>query len=154
MTEYNEITGDLVAVTSDHPVLLNYKGQITQLEEKVEQLTTTIADKDTRITNLRTKYNTTERNVELKLKELLDDEEISIENAKAIAELFDNITLSKQVQIDYTISATITVEVPYDADSDRVADNVFVERVEFYSQDYDYEVLEVDHDVDDYNVRY
>lgn len=139
--------------TIQHPVLVS-------LNEKVESLTTQVSNlqsqnqalQDTNL-RLRDKYRSAEYQLEAKLKELLDDEEISVENAQAIADIFDGITLTKQIEITYTISATATIEVPYGADPDEVADSVYVERVEFYT-DYDNaDVLETDHEVEDWRVR-
>lgn len=152
MTEYNEITGDLVAVSSDHPVLLNYKKQIDDLTKQLEDKTKQYDYNYNLLTERGNKWRLKEAQLETKLKELLDDESIEFEYAKDIADIFD-LSLTKMVEVEYTISATANVEVPYNADSDRVADNVFVERIEFYSQDYDFEVLESDFDVEDYRVR-
>jgi hypothetical protein len=141
--EILEITGDLVAVSSEHPVLLHYKKQIEELEVK-------LADKEATALRLRDKYRTAEYALEAKLKELLDDENIELEYAKEIAEIFDYITLTKHITIQYDITATATLEVPYGADADDVASSCYVERVEFYTDFEDAEVLETDHDVNDW----
>jgi len=141
--EILEIVGDLVAVSSEHPVLLHYKKQIEELEVK-------LADKETTALRFRDKYRTAEYAVEAKLKELLDDESIELEHAKEIAEIFDSISLTKQITIQYDITATATIEVPYGADPDDVAGSTYVERVEFYTDFDDAEVLESDHDVNDW----
>jgi hypothetical protein len=142
--EILEITGDLVAVSSEHPVLLHYKKQIEELEVK-------LADKEATALRLRDKYRTAEYALEAKLKELLDDENIELEYAKEIAEIFDYITLTKHITIQYDIQATATIEVPYGADADDVASSTYVERVEFYTDFEDAEVLESEHDVNDWN---
>jgi hypothetical protein len=141
--EILEIVGDLVAVSSEHPVLLHYKKQIEELEVK-------LADKEATALRLRDKYRTAEYALEAKLKELLDDENIELEYAKEIAEIFDYITLTKHITIQYDIQATATIEVPYGADPDDVAGSCYVERVEFYTDFEDAEVLETDHDVNDW----
>jgi len=141
--EILEITGDLVAVSSEHPVLLHYKKQIEELEVK-------LADKEATALRLRDKYRTAEYALEAKLKELLDDESIELEYAKEIAEIFDGITLTKQITIQYDITATATIEVPYGADADDVASSTYVERVEFYTDFEDAEVLESEQDVNDW----
>lgn len=133
--------------TIQHPVLIELNTKVANLESLLQ------AQKDTSA-RYAEKYRTTQNNVQSLLKELLDDEEIEYEVAKRIADLFDSISLTKTVDVTYNITATVTVEVPYNTDPDSVGDNVFVERVEFYSQDYDYDILETDFDVDDYNVRY
>ena len=141
-----EPTVEEIAKAISHPVL-------THLNKRLENLQTLVAEKDSRILSLRDKYRTTEYQVESKLKELLDDEEISPENAQAIAEIFDNITLTKQIEIEFTISATATVEVPYGADPDDVAGSVYVERVDFYTDFDGADVLESDFDTEDWRVR-
>jgi len=141
--EILEVVGDLVAVSSEHPVLLHYKKQIEELEVK-------LADKEATALRLRDKYRTAEYKLEAVLKELLDNEEIELEHAKTIAEIFDYITLTKQITIQYDITATATLEVPYGADPDDVASSCYVERVEFYTDFEDAEVLESDHDVNDW----
>ena len=135
-----------IATAISHPVL-------THLNKRLEDLQNLVAEKDTRILQLRDKYRTAEYSLESKLKELLDDESIELEYAKEIAEIFDGITLTKQIEIAYTITATATIEVPYGADPDEVADSTYVERVEFYTDFENAEVLEVDQDVEDWRVR-
>ncbi len=142
-TEILEVVGDLVAVSSEHPVLLQYKKQIEELEVK-------LADKEATALRLRDKYRTAEYKLEAVLKELLDNEEIELEHAKTIAEIFDYISLTKQITIQYDITATATIEVPYGADPDDVAGSTYVERVEFYTDFEDAEVLETDQDVNDW----
>jgi hypothetical protein len=139
-------TEDEIAKAISHPVL-------THLNAKVENLQSQLTASQDSVMRLRDKYRTAEYKLEALLKEWLDDEEIEIEQAQAIADIFDSITLTKQIEISFTISASATVEVPYGADPDDVASSVYVERVEFYT-DYDNaEVLESDHDVEDWNVR-
>lgn len=150
MTDYIETTGDLVAVSSNHPVLEQLKTKIADLEAQVERTNALVAEKDTRIFQLRDKYRTAEYKLEAVLKELLDDESIELEYAKSIADIFDSITLTKQITIQYDITATATIEVPYGADPDDVASSTYVERVEFYTDFEDAEVLESDHDVNDW----
>jgi hypothetical protein len=136
--------------TSNHPVLLTLQTKIADLEAQVERTNALVAEKDTRILQLRDKYRTAEYSLEAKLKELLDDESIELEYAKEIAEIFDGITLTKHITIQYDITATATIEVPYGADPDDVAGSTYVERVEFYTDFEDAEVLETDQDVNDW----
>jgi hypothetical protein len=137
---------EIATPESNHPALQQLKDQIANLESSKQ------AQSDT-ILRLRDKYRTAEYSLEAVLKELLDDEEISIENAQKIAEIFDGITLTKQIEIAYTITATATIEVPYGADPDEVADSTYVERVEFYTDFENAEILESDHEAEDWNVR-
>ena len=135
---------------SNHPVLQQLKKQIEDLETRLTMQTALLADKEATALRLRDKYRTAEYKLEAVLKELLDDEEISIEHAKTIADIFDYITLTKQITIQYDIIATATIEVPYGADADDVAGSTYVERVEFYTDFEDAEVLESDSDVNDW----
>ena len=136
--------------TSNHPVLLTLQTKIADLEAQVERTNALVAEKDARILQLRDKYRTAEYSLEAKLKELLDDETIELEYAKEIADIFDSISLTKQITIQYDIQATATIEVPYGADPDDVASSTYVERVEFYTDFDDAEILESDHDVNDW----
>ncbi len=148
MPDYNPATGTFgdYVPESNHPVLQQLKNQIENLESQLK------ASQDS-VLRLRDKYRSAEYQLEAKLKELLDEEDILPENALAIAEIFDSITLTKQIEIAYTITATATVEVPYGADADDVANSTYVERVEFYTDFENADVLESDHDVEDWNVR-
>lgn len=156
MPDHNPETGTFgnyvppTEATSNHPVLLTLQTKIADLEAQVERTNALVAEKDTRILSLRDKYRTAEYKLEAQLKELLDDEEITIESAKSIADIFDSITLTKQITIQYDIQATATIEVPYGADADDVASSTYVERVELYTDFEDAEVLETDHDVNDW----
>ena len=136
-------TEEEIAKAISHPVL-------THLNKRLETAHALVAEKDATILRLRDKYRTAEYALEAKLKELLDDESIELEYAKEIAEIFDGITLTKQITIQYDITATATLEVPYGADPDDVAGSCYVERVEFYTDFEDAEVLESDHDVQDW----
>jgi len=139
-----------IATAISHPVLTHLNGRLADALAQVERTNALVAEKDARILQLRDKWRTAEYSLEAKLKELLDDESIELEYAKEIAEIFDGITLSKQITIQYDITATATIEVPYGADPDDVASSTYVERVEFYTDFEDAEVLESDHDVNDW----
>ena len=132
-----------IATAISHPVL-------THLNAKVENLQSQLTASQDSVMRLRDKYRTAEYKLEAVLKELLDDEEITIETAKSIADIFDSITLTKQITIQYDITATATIEVPYGADADDVAGSTYVERVEFYTDFEDAEVLESDSDISDW----
>lgn len=138
--------------TIQHPVLIELNTKVADLTKQLEDKTKQYDYNYNLLTERGNKWRLKEAKLESKLKELLDDETIEFEYAKDIADIFD-ISLTKMVEVDYTITATANVEVPYNTDPDRVGDNVFVDRVEFYSQDSDYDVLESDYDVEDYRVR-
>ena len=82
---------------------------------------------------------------------MLDDEEIEFEAAEKIAELFDDVSLLKQATIRYTITADVLVEMPYNADVDAVANDVYLDRVDFstYSEG---DVLETDPSIEDWSI--
>jgi len=138
--------------TIQHPVLIELNTKVADLTKQLEDKTKQYDYNYNLLTERGNKWRLKEAQLETKLKELLDDESIEFEYAKEIADIFD-LSLTKMVEVDYTITATANVEVPYNTDPDRVGDNVFVDRVEFYSQDSDYDVLESDYDVEDYRVR-
>ena len=159
MPDYNPATGtfgeydpnatpteDEIAKAISHPVL-------THLNKRLETLQNRNAELEQTTTRLRDKYRSAEYSLEALLKELLDDEEISIENAQRIADIFDSITLTKQIEVSYTLSVLATIEVPYGADEDDVASSTYVERVEFYTDFENAEVLESDHEIEDWRVR-
>lgn len=145
--------------SNTHPVLIALNEKIVQLEN---DLSISTAEKD-RLSNEKTfvseqlrkfsdKYRKAEYSLTDLLKELITDEEISIENAQRIADIFDNVTLSTRVTIRYDIVATVELEVPFGKDLDEVADNTYCDRVTFETYESDSEVLEVDFDVTDWNV--
>lgn len=145
MPDNNPATGTFgeYVPESNHPAL-------TQLKSKIENLESQLKASQDSVMRVRDKYRTAEYALEAKLKELLDDESIELEYAKEIADIFDSITLTKQITIQYDITATATIEVPYGADADDVAGSTYVERVEFYTDFEDAEVLESDSDVNDW----
>jgi hypothetical protein len=145
MPDNNPATGTFgeYVPESNHPAL-------TQLKSKIENLESQLKASQDSVMRVRDKYRTAEYALEAKLKELLDDESIELEYAKEIAEIFDGITLTKQITIQYDITATATIEVPYGADADDVAGSTYVERVEFYTDFEDAEVLESDSDISDW----
>jgi hypothetical protein len=149
MNEYTDPnatpTDEEIAKAISHPVLTHLNSRLENLQS---QLT---ASQDT-VMRLRDKYRTTEYKLTDLLKELLDNEDITYDDAQRIADLFDSITLTKQITIHYTVSATATVEVPYNADDEDVASSTYVERVEFYTDFDNAEVLEEDHDIEDWRV--
>mgnify|MGYP006286183157 CR=1 FL=1 len=138
-------TDEEIAKAISHPVL-------THLNNKLESLENQLKASQESVMRLRDKYRSAEYKLEALLKELLDDEEISVENAQRIADIFDSITLTKQVEIRYDIIATVTVEVPFGTDPDEVADNTYCDSVRFDNYESNHEVLEVDFDVTDWNV--
>jgi hypothetical protein len=145
MTENENNTGTFgeYVPESNHPVLQQLKNQIENLESQLK------ASQDT-VMRVRDKYRTAEYALEAKLKELLDDESIELEYAKEIANIFDGITLTKQITIQFDITATATMEVPYGADNDDVAGSTYVENIQFYTDFEDAEILESEQDVNDW----
>lgn len=142
-----------------HPVLTALNEKVTTLENELSIAT---AQKD-KLTNDNTfiseqhrksvdKYRSAEYSLTDLLKELITDEDITIENAQRIADIFDNVNLTKRVTIRYDIVATVEVEVPFGKEDDEIADNTYCDRVTFETYEEDSEVLEVDFDVSDWNV--
>ena len=130
---------------TQHPVLQQLN---TQIENLQSQLT---ASQDS-VMRLRDKYRTAEIKVEALLKELLADDLITIEIAERFAEIFDNISLTKQVEINYTVSGTITVEVPFGMEDYEITNNTFIDRVEADAYE-NIDVLEVSFDTDSFYIN-
>jgi predicted nuclease with TOPRIM domain len=146
-------TEEEIAKAISHPVLTHLNKRLEELQTQNANLESVKQAQSDTILRLRDKWRTAEYSLESVLKELLDDEEISPENAQKIADIFDGITLTKQIEIEYTITATATVEVPYGSDPDDVANSTYVERVEFYTDFDGADVLESDHEAEDWRVR-
>lgn len=147
-TDYVEVE----PAVSNHPVL-------TALNEKVAKLEKELAEKEhyraTTADQLRSiRYDHDSKKLKLKdvLVSLVEEEDLHFDNAKTIADIFD-IMLTKRVEVEYKIVATVTVDVPINAEPNDVADEIFCDRVEFSTYNSDYEVLESDYDVDDWSIR-
>jgi hypothetical protein len=148
-----------VTPTIQHPVLVAQNERIETLMKANEELAGELAaykNKDEYVSAQLTKWSDKYRSAEYALtdllKELITDEEITLENAQRIADIFDNVTLTKRVSIRYEIVATVELEVPFGKEDDEIADNTFCDRVTFETYESDCEVLEVDFDVTDWNV--
>jgi hypothetical protein len=146
-------------VPNTHPVLANLNAKVVELENALSLATAEKdklnSDKDflsAQITKWSDKYRKAEYSLTELLKELITDEDITIENAQRIADIFDNVLLTKRVTIRYDLVATVELEVPFGKDLDEVADNTYCDRVVFDTYESDIEVLEVDYDVTDWNV--
>jgi predicted nuclease with TOPRIM domain len=142
-----------------HPVLTALNEKVTKLENDLSILTAerdALKNKDefvsAQLKKWSDKYRLTESSLQDLLKEMLDDEEIEFDAAKKIAELFDNVNLSKQITIRYTISADVLVEMPYNADADEVANDIYLDRTDFATYHGDADILETDTDVEDWRV--
>lgn len=158
MPDYNpEIGtfGDYVSTepaVSSHPVLVVLNEKIEKLEKDLatsEGYRTSIADQ---IRSVRHDHDSKKLKLKDVLVSLVEEEDLHFDNAKTIADIFD-IMLTKRIDIEYKITAVVTIEVPINADEDDVADNLYCDRVDFSTYDSDHEVLETDYDVEDWNVR-
>jgi len=148
-----------VTPTIQHPVLTAQNERIETLMKANEELAGELAaykNKDEYVSaqhqKATDKYRSAEYSLTDLLKELITDEDITIENAQRIADIFDNISLTKRISIRYNVSVGVEIAVPLDADEDEVADQVYCDRVSFETYESNYEVLEVDFDVEDWNV--
>lgn len=148
-----------VTPTIQHPVLIALNEKVANLENDLSILTAerdALKNKDefvsAQLKKWSDKYRLMESCVQDLLKEMLDDEEIEFEAAKKIAELFDNVTLSKQVTIRYSITADVLVEMPYNADADEVAGDIYLDRVDFSTYHGDADILETDPEIEDWNI--
>lgn len=147
-----------VTPTIQHPVLIALNEKVATLENDLSILTAerdALKNKDefvsAQLKKWSDKYRLVERSVQDTLKQMLDDEEIEFEAAEKIAELFDDVSLLKQATIRYTITADVLVEMPYNADVDAVANDVYLDRVDFstYSEG---DVLETDPSIEDWSI--
>lgn len=152
MTDYIETTGALQAVTSNHPVLIALNEKVAKLEKDLAEKETYRASVADQLRSAR--YDNDKRKLNLKdtLAELIEDEDITYDTAKRIADIFD-IALTKRIEVEYKISATVTVEVPMNFDEDDITDHVYCDRVDFSSYSDECEVLESDYEVEDWNIR-
>jgi hypothetical protein len=154
-----EINNEPTFTPNTHPVLATLNEKVARLENDLSIAT---AEKD-KLSNEKTfvseqlrksadKYRSAEYSLTDLLKELITDEEISIENAQRIADIFDNVILTKRVNIRYDIVVSVELEVPFGKDPDEVADNTYCDSVRFDTYEEDSEVLECDFDVTDWTV--
>jgi len=144
---------------STHPVLQALNEKVSKLENDLSLAT---AEKDrltqsnefmsAQITKWSDKYRKAEYALTDLLKEMISDEDITIENAQKIADLFDSVILTKRVTIQYDIVSTVEFEVPFTMDENEVADNAYCDLVRFDTYDSDSEVLECDFDISNYTV--
>jgi hypothetical protein len=148
-----------VTPTIQHPVLIALNEKVARLEadlsiataekDKLTQSNTFISAQHQKATD---KYRSAEYSLGNLLKELVTDEDLTIEIAQRIADIFDNIALTKRISIRYNVTVGVEVEVPLNADEDEVADQVYCDRVTFETHESNYEVLECDFEVEDWNV--
>ena len=148
-----------VTPTIQHPVLIALNEKVATLENDLSILTAerdALKNKDefvsAQLKKWSDKYRLMESCVQDLLKEMLDDEEIEFDAAKKIAELFENVNLIKQVTIRYSITADVLVEMPYNADADEVAGDIYLDRVDFATYHGDADILETDPELEDWNV--
>lgn len=157
-TDYNPETETFVDYVEVEPAVSNHP-VLAALNEKVAKLEKELAEKEhyraSTADQLRSvRYDHDAKKLKLKdlLVEFIEDETLDYDYAKQIADIFD-IMLTKRVEIEYKITALVTLDVPINADEDQVADNVYCDRVDFSTYESDHEVLETDYDVEDWSVR-
>lgn len=148
-----------VTPTIQHPVLITLNERVEVLTKANEELlaeVNALKNKDefvsAQLKKWSDKYRLVERSVQDTLKEMLDDEEIEFDAAKKIAELFEDVNLTKQVTIRYSITADVLVEMPYNADADEVANDIYLDRTDFSTYHGDADILETDAELEDWNV--
>ena len=146
-------------IPNTHPVLQTLNEKVARLEADLsiataekDRLTQSNEFMSAQITKWSDKYRKAEYALTDLLKEMISDEDITIENAQKIADIFDNVTLTKRVTIQYDIVSTVEFEVPFGKDIDEVADNAYCDVVRFDTYDSDTEVLECDFDISNYTV--
>jgi hypothetical protein len=137
---------------SNHPVLTALNEKVESLEKQLAEAERYRASNADQVRTLRYDHDSKKLKLKDVLVELVNEEDLHYDNAKTIADIFD-ILLTKRVDVEYTITATATIEIPINADEDEVADEIYCERIEFNSYNSDYEILETDYDVSDWNIR-
>ena len=145
--------------TIQHPVLVAQNERIETLMKANEQLLDEVTKLkqsnefvSAQLTKWSDKYRTAEMKLTDLLKEMIGDDEISLDNAQRIADIFDNVTLTQRITIRYEIVANVEVEAPFGTDPDTLADETYIDRLDFYSGYADCEVLETDFDIESWNV--
>lgn len=133
---------------SEHPVLKQLKDKVASLEEQLEQSNRS-KDYYMKIATERGNAHATMKNALTSiLTELYNDDEISQEAARKIAEACD-IEITKEITISGSISFSGTVEVSIFEDTDDLRYNVDVDSLDvsafgnsLYQFDYDLEDVE------------
>lgn len=140
------IKADEVLNAIPHPVLIKQTQRIEELMREVEVLKNNSDNYRKRWSDLNDKKYTLEN----ALRTFVEDEEIEMDIASQIADIFD-ITLTKTIDLELTFKVSVSVEVPLGSDvsADDVADYVSI------SVDYsgEGELLESEADLDDWNER-
>ena len=137
---------------SNHPVLIALNEKVAKLEKQLAETERYRATNADQIRSVRYDHDSKKAKLKDVLIDFVEHNTLYYESAKEIADIFD-ILLTKRVEIEYNITASVTIEVPITADPDDVADEIYCERVEFSTYNSDFEVLESDYDVSDWNVR-
>ena len=148
--EYNNPPENIgIETESNHPSLQVYKDRLALLEKEIVNAKDQNIELNRTYNNLRATYNTKKDELKDALVELVRDENLEIEHAQTLADIF-GISLTKIVDVRLTLSALVQVEVPITADDDDVASNVYPDSVSWYS--YDGEIIDDEISVEDYNV--
>jgi uncharacterized coiled-coil protein SlyX len=152
MTDYTANPIETADLSSNHPVLTQLKKRIEELEMNITTQSSFIADYKKSLEQQFDRTHKQQLECQSVLEILLENQDITIDDAQLIADCFDYVSLSKTVQIEFNITATATVQIPFGADPDDVASSVFVQSVDFYTDYADTEILDHDFFTDDYNV--
>lgn len=152
MTNYNETIGDLNLVDVKHPVLLKLQERISELEMTITGQSAIVADYKKGLEQLRERTNKHQKNCQSLLETLLDDEEITFDVATLIANCFDNVSLTKTIEVEFQITAIATMEIPFGSDVDDIANSVYVSGLDFYTDLPDVNIDSQGFDVLDFRV--
>lgn len=148
MTDYIEKDGSNNVIDSEHPVLLQYKNRIAELELTVTNQATAISDLRSKNYDQLVKHSGFKQTVTDLLTEGLESGDISQELAEKWAKDLD-IELTREVLISGTISFSGKVHVSIFEDIDRynLMSNVSVDSLDISAFGQDLERF--DYDVDD-----
>jgi uncharacterized coiled-coil protein SlyX len=152
MTDYIVNPIETADLSSNHPVLTQLKKRIEELEMKITTQSSFIADYKKSLEQQHERTHKQQAECQSVLETLLENQDITIDDAQLIADCFDYVSLEKTIQIEFNITATATVQIPLGADPDSVASSVYVSKFDFYTDYNDVEILDYDFTTDDYNV--
>jgi len=152
MTDYIANPIETADLSSNHPVLTQLKKRIEELEMNITTQSSFIADYRKSLEQQFDRTRKQQAECQSVLETLLENQDISLEDAELIADCFDYVSLTKTVQIEFNITATATVQVPLGTDPDEVAGSVYVSSFDFYTDYNGAEMLDYDFTTDDYNV--
>jgi chromosome segregation ATPase len=116
-----------------------YKTQISAFQEVIEKkdalivrLQDEVSQKNQAISNHRTEENNLRNSIKEYLVEALESDEITESVAESIANLC-GFELSKEVEVEVTVTYNLTLQVPYNEDVESIVNDIDFESVSYNS---------------------